>query len=92
MLQLEDIPTPHPQIVSRVLEGEAVLVLPDQGKVKVLNEVGAFIWGQINGRRNIGEIAAEICAQYDVTPENAQQDVLAFIAGLARRGIVTILP
>ena len=35
---------PTPAVIDRIIEDEAVLVLSEQGQVKVLNEVGARIW------------------------------------------------
>jgi hypothetical protein len=37
----------------RRLEHEAVVVLPDKGEVKVLNEVGAQIWALADGTRSV---------------------------------------
>jgi len=90
MLVPENVPIPNPNILGRVVDNEAVLVLPDIGKVKVFNEVGAAIWQLIDGKRDIRQISAEICAQFDVDAETAKADTLQFIADLIEREIVTI--
>ena len=90
MIDLTTIPIQNPSILSRMADDEAVLVAPKQGKVKVLNEVGAAIWDLTDGKRNIKGIAAEICAQFDVEQSTAERDTLAFIAELLDREIVTI--
>lgn len=90
MLNLDSIPTPNPAIVGRLVDGEAVLVLPAQGKVKVLNEVGARIWSLLDGRRSLRQIAAVLCAEYQVEPAEADANVLEFAAELVRRSIITV--
>jgi hypothetical protein len=89
MLTLDMVPSPNPNVVGRILDGEAVLVLPEKGKVKVLNEVGARIWSLSDGTRSLQEIAAEICREYQVETSQAETDVLAFSADLQERGVVT---
>jgi hypothetical protein len=90
MLELENTPIPNPDILSRVVDDEAVLVLPIKGKVKVLNEVGAVIWQLIDGQRNIQQISSEICEQFEGKQEAIEIDTLRFVAELKEREIVTI--
>ena len=88
MLTLNTIPIPHPNIVSRTVDQDAVLVLLEEGKLKVINEVGAAIWELVDGERSIRQIAAEICLQFDAAPRTAEADTLRFVNELAARGIV----
>ena len=90
MLTLESYPVPAPGVVGRVVEAEAVLVLPERGEVKVLNEVGARIWELVNGQRSVSHIAALICEEYEVELEVATSDTLEFLADLESRGVITV--
>jgi hypothetical protein len=90
MLTLESYPIPAPGVVGRVVEDEAVLVLPERGEVKVLNEVGARIWELANGQRPVSEIAASICEEYEVDLEVAAADTLEFLADLEFRGVIRV--
>ena len=90
-IDLNTIPRPNPDIISRVIDNEAVLVMPKQGKVKVLNEVGAAIWELIDGQRNIQHINEEICNQFEIDPTIANADIHRFIVDLIERDIVIIL-
>jgi len=92
MLTLTHCPVQAPGVISRQVEDEAVIVLPVKGEVKVINDVGAYIWALSNGERPIGEIIAAVCAQYQVETEQAQADVLAFIESLVERGALILLP
>ncbi len=94
MISLDNIPVPVKGVVGRVLENkdpgktEAVIVLPDKGQVKVLNEVGTRIWSLIDGNRNVREIISIIINEYQVTNDVAEKDTMAFIEELNEKGIV----
>ena len=83
------IPTRNPSAVDRLVDGEAVIVLPEQGTVKVLNRVGSRVWSLIDGKRCVADIAGIICDEYDVSAEQALQDLLAFLAELEARGVIS---
>lgn len=89
-IHLEDIPVIHPSVIGRIVDQEAVLVLPEQGQVKVLNPVGARIWTMIDGIRTIREIADLICQEYEVDPSQAEEDAIQFISDLHQRNVLTI--
>lgn len=82
------VPARHPSAVDRLVDGEAVIVLPEQGTVKVLNEVGSHVWSLIDGQRTVTDIAEAICAEYEVSADQALQDILDFLAELEARGAV----
>jgi len=92
IVQLTDIPTHAADVVSRLIDGEAVLVHPGQGVVRVLNQVGATLWELTDGQRSAAELADALVAEYDVDPARAQADVLAFLADLADRGVIDLTP
>ena len=84
-------PTPVAGVVWQVVEGEALLVIPGRGQVKVLNEVGSRIWSLADGSLTVGEIVEVICREYDVEYQQARADVLEFVNQLVERGILTLL-
>lgn len=83
-------PIARPEIISQMMQGEAVLVLPHQAEVKVLNQVGARIWSLVDGTRTIRAIATIICSEFEVDQTEAEADTLAFIGELAQRKIVEV--
>ncbi len=87
-ISLDSRPRPTTQVRGRMLEQEAVLVLPAKGEVKVLNEVGARIWALADGSRSVSEIAAVIVDQYEVPLAQAQVDTLAFLNELHAKALV----
>lgn len=96
MISLDKIPIPKTGVVGRVLENqdpsktEAVIVLPEKGQVKVLNEVGTRIWSLIDGKRRLREIISIIVSEYQVNNEIAEKDTLAFIEELIQKDIISL--
>jgi hypothetical protein len=89
-LTLNSYPAPAEHVRGRRLEHEAVVVLPDKGEVKVLNEVGAQIWSLADGTRSVREIIAVVCHAYDVPLAAAEADTLKFLAELQQKGLIII--
>lgn len=56
--------------------------------VYTLNETGAFIWEQIDGKRNVEEIINELTNEYDIDKQNAESDVFTFIENMSKYLIV----
>ncbi len=80
-------------LVTRNIGGETIIV-PVEGHVGdldciyTLNGVGSTIWQLIDGENTIDQIAAEICDQYEVTIEEAHQDVADLIDSLQEAGLI----
>jgi len=89
-LTLNSCPAPAEHVRSRHLEQEAVVVLPDKGEVKVLNEVGARIWALADGSRTVRDIIAALCAEFEAPPVVLEADTLKFLAELQHKGLITI--
>jgi len=62
-------------VAHRVVEGQAVIVLPRSGEIIVLNETGAVVWDLLDGEHDIQDIVQELTARFDVSPSAAQRDV-----------------
>ena len=86
----KEYPVPHPQVAARIIDGEAVIVLPQSGQVNVLNEVGSRIWELIDGTRSVSEITEIIVTEYDVTAEQAELDVNEFIQELGQNKMLVL--
>jgi len=81
-------PRKHPHAASRVYEGEAFIVLPGSGQIKILNEVGSRVWELIDGTRTTEEIVGLIVKEYETTPEAARADVIEFLEELKANGML----
>ncbi len=88
MIDLDSIPRRSPTVVSRLLDDEAVLVHPVQGKVRVLNPVGARVWELVDGQRTLGAISRVIASEFAADLGRVQIEVPAFCEDLAQRGVL----
>ena len=87
----------RPDVVSRRIAGEAVLV-PVRSQVAeidslfTLNDLGSTIWDLLDGERTVSQIAEVICESYEVTAEEAMRDLLEFLAALESAGLIECKP
>jgi len=93
MTNLKSILSHSPSIVTRKTGNEYVLVpvtnnIADMNSVYTLNETGAFIWEQINGKRNIEEIISLLTDEYDIDNKKAEEDVFSFIDNMRKYLII----
>ncbi len=82
------LPKQATELIWRTLDDELVIVRPSDGQIRVLNQLGAFIWQAVNGDRSIADLADLVCAEYEVSPEEAQTDVVEFLQQLADEGMI----
>jgi hypothetical protein len=87
MTNLKSVITHSSSIVTRKTGNEYVLVpvtnnIADMNSVYTLNETGAFIWEQIDGKKNVGEIIAALTGEYEIDTKKAEEDVFQFINDL----------
>ena len=77
-------------IASRMIDGEAVIVIPQKGVVTVLNETGAGIWQLLDGRNSVEDIINIISSEFDVSRDQAEKDTLDFIEELMEKDMVVL--
>lgn len=82
----------NPNAAFRVYDGQATVVMPERAEVKVVNEVGSLVWEKIDGRRTVGQVVESaleaIVKDFEVTPDEARRDILAFLGDLREHGMV----
>ncbi len=93
MLSLKSILSHSPSVVTRKTGNEYVLVpiannIADMTSVYTLNETGAFIWEQIDGKRDVEEIIVMLTGEYDVNFQNASEDVFDFAEKMTKYLII----
>jgi len=77
-----------PQVMSRLVDDETVLLDLASGMYFGLDGVGKRIWESIADGHNLGETAAIIAAEFEVDEEQAQADLIAFASDLVARGLL----
>lgn len=84
MMDLKAVLSHSSSVVTKKTGNEYVLVpvtdnIADMDSVYTLNETGAFIWEQIDGKKNIGSILKSISSEFDINESDARNDLNEFI-------------
>lgn len=79
-------------VLSRVLEGEAVLLDTDGGAYFGLNSVGTRAW-ELIGAQGIskGALVDGLLAEFDVARDVLERDVTDLLSGLLQRKLIRIV-
>jgi len=84
MVELDKVYVTCERVVSRRIVDELILVplrksVAEMESLYTLNEVGARIYELIDGRRSARDISGFIVEEFEVSPDQAQADVLDFL-------------
>jgi len=84
------------RIVFRKIHDEMLLVpikdnVGDLGCIFSLNEVGAFIWEHLDGRRRLLDIKQMMAQEFEVSPHKAETDLCEFVDELQEMGAIVAL-
>jgi hypothetical protein len=80
-------------VVSRVIGGET-LIVPVRGKVGDLasiysfNGTGSLIWKTLESPKALADVSSMVADEYDVSYEQAQEDVEKFVSEMISVGLV----
>jgi len=77
-------------VVSRDLEGEAVILNLKSGTYFGLNEVGTRIWALIPEHRSLRKVFEALKKEYEVSPEALENDLLELVDQLQAKGLVSL--
>ena len=92
-MSLDRVYQPRPEMVTREIAGE-VLLVPVRGKLAqlqqifVLNPVGAYIWRQLDGERDLATIHGGLVDHFEVTASEAEADLFEYLGALEDAGLV----
>lgn len=81
-------PERNPKLAWREIDGEAVIISPEDSHVHELNETASLIWKHADGRHSVDDIASIVAAGYDVPLPLARADVNELIETLAAKGLL----
>ena len=93
MISLNSVVSQSSSIVTRKTGKEYVLVpiannIADMNSVYTLNETGAFIWEQIDGKKSVRDLIEALIAEYEIDKETATRDIFSFIEDLNKYLII----
>lgn len=87
---MSEPPVRNPKLAWREVDGEIVIISPEDSQVHELNETASLIWKYADGIRSCNEIAAELAAEFDVALEAARADAAELIAALEERRLLLV--
>jgi coenzyme PQQ synthesis protein D (PqqD) len=72
------------------IDGQAVVLDPAKTESHELDEVGAFLWRELERSRTVAELVEAVMAEFEaeVGPDRVEKDVRAFVARLEEKGLV----
>lgn len=74
--------------IETLVDGEVVLMHLTSGKFFSLDNVSKRVWQLLDQHREIDGLVAELCAEFDVTPEQCEADVAELLGVLANRDLL----
>ena len=79
-------------VVSRDLEGEAVILNLESGTYFGLDRVGTRIWSLLQEGGSLRGVFEVIQQEYDVAPETLERDLLGLVQELRAKGLLSVSP
>ena len=89
-MQLDTKLSVPPQVMSRIVGDETVLLDLASGVYFGLDGVGKRIWESVEQGNSLDQAVAVIVSEYDVDEAQAQADVLEFASNLLERGLLAL--
>lgn len=74
----------------RVLDGEAVILFPEEGTLHRLNGTGTRAWELLDGTRSLADIGDGLKAEFEVTHREALLDLQMLAADLVGAGLAEV--
>ena len=90
VLSPESVLVRNERLAWRALEGEAVILFPEEGTLHRLNPTGTRVWEQLDGSLSLAAIAERLSDEFRVEPDEALHDLETLVSDLLDAGLVDI--
>jgi hypothetical protein len=90
MVDLNTIVKRKDSVISAGLEGNAVMMSIENGRYYGLNEIATDIWESLDTPISVSKLVSKLTEKYDVTKEQCEESVIAFLARLSSENIIDI--
>jgi hypothetical protein len=81
----------NPKLAWREIDGETVIISPEDSQVHELNETASLVWKHAEGQ-TLDQLAQRISAEYEVSRETARADLEELLAALGEKQLVFVAP
>jgi len=89
-VDLHLIPVPNQDFSVREIGEETVFLAESGDQVLSLNEMGSYIWQQMDGNHSLRDILDIICHEYEVEEAQARQDLQLFVEQLLNEKLIEL--
>lgn len=79
----------NPNLAWREIDGETVIISPEDSLVHELNETASLIWKHAEGK-TLQEVAERVSAEYEISVEAARADVDALVTAWQQKQLVIL--
>ena len=78
----------NPDTPARTIDGEAIVITPDDSTLHTLNDTATYIWDRADGTRTLSAIAQEMLAEFEVNEATVKAQSLLFVEDAVTRGLM----
>jgi hypothetical protein len=82
--------TPAPAVLTQEIDDEFVLLHTEREQYFALNAAGGKMWRLLADAASIQEVYDALLTEYDVSPQQLQNDLQNFVTELAEHGLVEV--
>ena len=79
------------ELIFSEMDGETVMMSVERGEYYGIDPIGSRIWGMLETPKTMSELCDTLLPDYDVTREQMEKDVLAFLKQMLEKGIIKIV-
>lgn len=87
---MAEILSRNQEIPWRIIEGQVVLLDLDEARAIMLNEVGSYVWIELERELEAGELIDKIIMNFDIDQGSARKDLSLFLDSMLKRDLVRV--
>jgi hypothetical protein len=76
------------EVAAKVMDGEAILINLSNGIYYSMDKVGGLMWEMVEGKRSLEEMVAGVVTRYEVSMQQAREDVERLMEELVQENLV----
>jgi len=82
-----------PNATYQTVAGEAIVIDLNTGSYYSLNETGTWLWENLDGRRNVGQLAAELAVVCDIPDQvdMVESDLVEMLGDLTKERLALLV-
>lgn len=79
-----------PEVLSRILDGEAVILHLGSGTYFGMNEVGSRAWERLQSGTTFGALLSSLLSEFEVSEEELRRDLTVFVDDLVLQNLIRV--